>query len=63
MTELERLREENAALRRALLRLCGTCHTAVAMVEHRYPDPDVVRHLEDGADAAARDMPDLVVSQ
>lgn len=52
MTELERLREENKALRRALLRLRNTCLEAAVMVEHRHPALDVVAHLSAGADAA-----------
>lgn len=63
MTDLERLLEENTRLRRALLSLRGTCDTAAVMLERRYPVLDVIRHLEDGADAAAREVPDLAVTQ
>lgn len=56
MTELERLREENKALRRALLRLRNTCLEAAVMVEHRYPASDVAAYLSAGADAAGREV-------
>lgn len=62
MTELERLHAENAALRRALLRLTGTCNTAAVMLERRHPALDVVRHLEDGVAAASREMPETAVT-
>ncbi len=57
MTELERLREENAGLRRALLQLRGIYHTAAVMLERGYPPQDVARHMEDRVNAAAGEVP------
>ncbi|HEX5565835.1 MAG TPA: hypothetical protein VFY14_02660, partial [Streptomyces sp.] len=57
MTELERLREENAGLRKALLQLRGIYDTAAVMLEHGHPRLDVIRYLEDGVNAAVSPDP------
>ncbi|MEV4672678.1 hypothetical protein AB0K34_13570 [Actinomadura sp. NPDC049382] len=57
VNDLERLREENVALRRALLRLRATKDTAVTMLELGHRPQDVIRYLEDGVNAAAREVP------
>lgn len=56
MSDLEQLRDENKALRRALLRLRATKNTAVAMLELGHPPQDVIRYLEDGVNAAAHEI-------